>query len=290
MPTHNPPPTTPTHVRVYGGDHSPWVQSILLGLHEKGLPHTVVTVPPLALFLDSGILMPAAKFDDEPWLLDSAQILARLGFSPVEERDRSALRRAFGSGALERTASAWDFWHRWSYLRDGNPSLARRLWNHTWRAFAVFYFFTVITLARRSNSERTSEQLGADYSYWEARLSAGTDFLSGDAPETVDLQLFGQIQMFASIPGRSLSVLCEDAELPRLRGWIERMQSRFSGYGHLYSGPYFEPRLPDPEPCPVAERPFYWLGCTLMWLALPLTLGATFFLADRIGKKGLRGV
>jgi len=76
-------PKKPEHVWVYGGDHSPWVQSVLLGLHEKGIAHTVITVPPLSVFSNSGILMPAAKIDDGPWLLDSGRILGKLGFSEV---------------------------------------------------------------------------------------------------------------------------------------------------------------------------------------------------------------
>ena len=78
----------PEHVWVYGGDHSPWVQSVLLGVHERGIPHTLISVPPLSVFLNSGILMPAARIDDGPWLLDSSRILGELGFSKVEPTDK----------------------------------------------------------------------------------------------------------------------------------------------------------------------------------------------------------
>lgn len=63
-------PDTPEHVWVFGGDHSPWVQSVLLGLHEKKIAHTVTTVPPLSVFAKSGILMPAAQSDAGPWQLE----------------------------------------------------------------------------------------------------------------------------------------------------------------------------------------------------------------------------
>ena len=55
----------PNHVWLYGNDHSPWVQSVLLGLHEKQIPHTVELAPPLSVFRSSGVLMPAAKIDEE---------------------------------------------------------------------------------------------------------------------------------------------------------------------------------------------------------------------------------
>jgi hypothetical protein len=107
-------------------------------------------------------------------------------------------------------------------------------------------------------------------------------------PDTVDLQLFGQVQMYASIPGRSLAVLREDPKLHRLRSWADRMQSRFQSYAHLHSGPYLAPCLPSPQPAPASERLFYWLGCALIWLVFPLTLGATLYLVRRVGKKELR--
>ena len=66
----------PQHVRVYGGDHSPWVQALLLGLHERGISHTLLTIPPLSVFLNSGVLMPAASLDGGPWRLGSGAILA----------------------------------------------------------------------------------------------------------------------------------------------------------------------------------------------------------------------
>ena len=43
----------PTHVTVYGNDHSPWVQAVLMGLHDARIPHVLVNAPPLDVFLDS---------------------------------------------------------------------------------------------------------------------------------------------------------------------------------------------------------------------------------------------
>ncbi len=277
----------PSHVWVYGGDHSPWVQSVLLGLHEKKIDHTNVTVPPLPVFLHSGVLMPAARFGDGPWWLDSEHILGRLGFSPVGDEDRQALQTTFGA-AMERTDSAWEFWRRWSHLRDGHPSLPRRLWNHFWRTFAVFYFFVLITFARRRMAHLTSDPVGQGFRYFEDRLESGGPFLGGESPDTVDLQLFGLVQMFASIPGRSLAILRQDPKLPRLREWIGRMQARFAEYAHLYTGSCFEPHLPEIERSPVYERPLYWLGCGVMWLAFPISLAVSLYFVRRVRVKGLQ--
>ena len=40
----------------------------------------VQLAPPLSVFLNSGVLMPSAKIDDAPWMLDSETILVSLGF------------------------------------------------------------------------------------------------------------------------------------------------------------------------------------------------------------------
>jgi hypothetical protein len=94
--------------------------------------------------------------------------------------------------------------------------------------------------------------------------------------------------MFGSIPGRSLAVLQGDPKLPRLREWIGTMQRRFSSYEHLYTGPHFEPHLPAIERCPLYERPFFWLGCALMWLAFPLTLLTSLYFVRRVRRRGLQ--
>ena len=164
----------------------------------------------------------------------------------------------------------------------------RRLWHHVGRTFSVLYFYTLIKLGRRTRPDKTLEELGRDFSYWERRLAQAAPFLGGEAPDTVDLQLFGLVQMFGSIPGRSLAVLREDPALPRLRAWVGAMQERFSSYRHLYTGPYFAPRRPAIERSPLYERAAYWLGAALMWLALPVTLPTVFYFFRRVRRKGLQ--
>ncbi len=281
-------PIPPEHVQVYGVDHSPWVQAVLLGLHERGIAHTPVTVPPLSVFLRSGILMPAAKLDDGPWLLDSECILVELGFSPVDADVRRALQTVFLSGAFERTDDPWQFWRRFSEVRDGHPSAARRLWNQFWRAFATFYFFTAITIGRRTAPRATTEQLAQRFLRLQEWLSPGETFFGGGTPDTVDLQLFGIVQMYASIPGPSHAVLRGDAQLTPLRAWAEAMQRRCAGYTHLYSARSFEPKLPEIESAPLHERVAFWLGAATMWIALPITLPMVLFFVRRVRRMRVR--
>jgi len=279
------PAARPNHVWVYGTDHSPWVQSVLLGLHQKQIAHTLVTVPPLRLFLRSGILMPAARFDDGTWLYDSEKILVELGFSEVPEDVRATLWRVFLSGAMRRIDDPWKFWHAFSYVRDGHPFLPRRLWNHFWRSFSVFYFFTTITLGRRGRARPTPEQLTGLFSSLQERLAPGAEFLGGTEPGTADLQLFGLVQMFATIPGLSFEVLQEEPSLQPLREWCARIQQRAADYTHLYSARDFEPKGPDVQPAPLLDRLSYWSGAALMWLALPITFPTVMHFVRRVQKQ-----
>ena len=68
---------------VYRADHSPWVQPVLLALHEQNIPHSVATMPPLKLFRQSGILMPAVQFDGGARQMQSQEILCELGYQQI---------------------------------------------------------------------------------------------------------------------------------------------------------------------------------------------------------------
>ena len=107
------------HLDVYGQDHSPWVQTVLLGLHEKGVSHRLTTVPPFSVFRKSGVMMPAASVDGEPWQLESAEILQRVGYEPVSPEDLGELYSAW-NGVLHRPDSAARFFGE-SLLHHANP-------------------------------------------------------------------------------------------------------------------------------------------------------------------------
>lgn len=274
----------PSTVSVYGVDHSPWVQAVLLGLQERGIDYRVRSIPPLTVFLRSGILMPAASIDERPWLLDSERILVALGFSEVPREVRRELMVAFTQSAAHRRDDIADFWRRFGLVREEEPSRVRRHWNFFWRAFAAFYFFCVLTVARRAVGRATPEQCVQLFSALQKRLEPEAGFFGGERPDTVDLQLFGIVQMLGSIPGPPLSVLRDDPALESLRGWIARMQRRFEKHPGLYSGPYFEPLRPAPQAASTSERVAFGCGAALMWLAFPLTFltALLYFVGNRV--------
>jgi len=274
--------TTPRHVTVYANDHSPWVQAVLLGLHERGIAHTLVTVPPLRVFLDAGVLMPAARLDDGPWMHDSAEILAALGYPAVPDETARDLMKLFLSSALRRTDSTRTFWTRFSFARDDHPNTLRRHWNHFWRAFSILYFFTLIKFGGSRIGSGDPEAGFRAMQSLQERIAASGDFLGGDAPDTADLQLFGLVQMFSSIPVPELDRLKTDPGLDGLRSWVGRMQGRCADYDHLYSAGDYPPAHPAPRTATPSERGAFWSGAATMWLAFPVTIPLAVFYVARV--------
>ena len=56
------------------------------------------------------------------------------------------------------------------------------------------------------------------------------------------------------------------------------MHERFSGYSHLYSGPYFEPQQSAPQSAGFVQRLAFYVGLLGMFTALPLTLLLVLYL------------
>lgn len=274
---------------VYGQDHSPWVQAVLLGLHEKGLTHTLTSIPPFSVFRKSGIMMPAASIDGGPWQLESTEILERVGFEPVSREDIRAIYDAW-QGVLNRPDHAWRFWHAFSLCRYRHPSLLLSLRNHFLRSFATLYFYLLIRFVVLFGNQKDPENFGDQFLYWEQKLekSAGA-YLGGDRPDALDLLLFGITQCHCSIPVPPLAALQNDPRLERLRTWIGSMQERFADYSHLYSGVYFEPRSPAPIRSSRLEQTAFWLGAVFMVISFPITIPLILFFAIRTPRSPLDG-
>ena len=77
----------PDFVSLYGFDHSPWVQAVLVALHEAKIPYDLTTLPTPKLFFSSGIMMPAAKLNGSEWRLDSEKIIHELGYEAITDEN-----------------------------------------------------------------------------------------------------------------------------------------------------------------------------------------------------------
>jgi hypothetical protein len=276
------------HLDVYGLDHSPWVQTVLLGLYEKKVSHTLTTVPPLSVFGKWGVMMPAARVDGGSWQLESAEILQRVGYEPVSREDMAAIYGAW-QGVMHRADSASRFWGAFSLVRDPHSSLPLRLRNHFLRSFAVLYFFLLIRFMVRMGAQPDPNNFSDQFLYWEHKLeeSAGV-YLGGNDPGILDMLLFGIIQCHCSNPVPPIAALQTDPRLAQMKTWIGAMQQRFAGYGHLYSGMYFEPRSGAPTPTTGVEQAAFWLGSISMLAFFPITVPLVAFLAIRVPRNRSR--
>ena len=116
----------PRFVDVYGADHSPWLQAVLLGLFEAGIPHRLRSLPTMESFLSNGVFMPVASIDGGPWKMESADILQELGYSEVT-LDEMHMVNAAWRGVWHRPDSAALFFGGFSLAGDRNPSRVKRL-------------------------------------------------------------------------------------------------------------------------------------------------------------------
>ena len=281
---------TPQFVRVYGGDHSPWVQAVLLGLHLKEIPHDVVTFPPLFVFLHYGVLMPVVSIDGGPWHHDSAHTLEEFGFSGKVKGDDRMLAGAL-RGGTNRTDNAWRFWHRWSLVRERRGPAPVRMLRSALRSFTVLYFYLTLELIGRKFGHPSEDDIRRSWQRWEERFAKDQHaFLGGDEPNVVDLQLFGDVQCHCSIPVPTIAVLQTDPSPPRVREWVTSMQRRFEDYPHMYSGVYFEPPLPAQARAPLHEQITFWLGSVATILAFPVTVRLWYFYMRHVRKSGKLGL
>lgn len=268
-------------VEVYGVDHSPWVQAVLLGLHEAGLSHSLTSLPPLEAFLKFGVTMPAASIDDGSWRLESTDILRELGFEAVSDEQMRLVRRAW-QGVMHRADSAALFWGGFSLRGDVSPFVLRRLAHNFLRSFVTLYFFLLIRSVVRFGRTRDPEDFGEQFLPFKDMLEAsGAPYLCGAEPNTLDFLLFGIIQCHCSIYVPPVTALQTDPRLGRLRAWIGRMQARFEGYDHLYSGVHFAPHSAPPRSAGSVDRAAFWLGGAFMVCLFPVTVPLIAFLAIR---------
>jgi hypothetical protein len=277
-----------TDIRLYGNNHSPWVQAVMMGLHQKEMAYSRSATPPLDVFKQWGPMMPAASFDGEPWQLESKNILHRLGFSECSDEDMNAIRRAW-RGVMHR-ADYWPrFWGEFSLASDPHPSFVPRFVNNFLRAFTILYFYTLIRYGVfAGGGHHDPDNHGDPFMEWEERFAdMDGPFLAGDEPDSVDLLLFGIVQCHSSIPVPTLYALQSDPRLVRTREWIGTMQRHFSAYPSLYSNIYFEPHALGPKPATGMDQFAFWLGAIVAVACFPITVPVSAFFIYR--NRQLRG-
>lgn len=269
------------HVEVYGTDHSPWVQAVLLGLYDAKIDHHLRSLPPLQTFKKAGIMMPAARIDDGEWQLESADILQSLGFEAVP-RDHQRLVMSSWRGLTHRVDSSALFWSNFSLAGDTSPSYLRRQISNLLRPFMPLTFFLLIHFLRLTGRSSNPKDFGDQFVPFEDMLkTSGTPYLSSSEPNSLDFLLFGMVQSHCTTYVPPVHALQTDERLEHLRKWLATMQKRFEGYDRLYSGVYFPPHTLRPKIATGSERLVFWIGAALILAAFPITVPLITFLSVR---------
>lgn len=279
------PPFQQPELFIYGQDHSPWVQAVLLGAVEKNYTYRLTAVPPFSVFLKWGVLMPAVKIDDAPWIIESCDILQQLGYEPITIDEKEAIEKTW-LGVTQRVGSFEKFFSAASRIRDPHNVLWRRLLNQFFRSFAVLYFYLLLQFVKIAGLRPDPKDFAESFLVWQDHLKmSGGPFIGGEQPGMLDFLLFGMIQCHASIPAQPVQVLRDAPRLKELRNWIASMQVRFRGHNHLYSGIYFEPECRPPPSASALEKIAFFSGLIFMILLWPVTLPLIVIQACRVPRR-----
>lgn len=231
---------------VFGTDHSPWTQAVLLGLAAHGRSFRLQPHPPsLGAFFKMGFVMPSADFGDGQLIGDSFCILSRVIEGPGRSRevsiaDQGAMERLFLAYALDRVGPGrWArFVQGWARKRD----VPQRPTSIALRALLCWYFFILIALARIALRRRGLQAgdgpwIRKQLDRWNARL--GTQpFLHGQQPGVSDYGLLGQMECMAS--GLTDWTLPLVNARPHLVAWLSRMHARVEGHSVVHSRRVFD--------------------------------------------------
>lgn len=264
-------------VTVFGVDHSPWTQAVVLAHANNGVAVRLRPYPSWKYFLQCGVVMPAQWQSDGTLTTDSLSILQKLlpAHTPEDhlrqEADFKALETLFLAYALERSGPGrrWAFWRGWAGMTD-RP---RSLFGSACRALLCWYFFLLISvgrvvLGRRLALRSPEDRLNYRLSRWITRLEE-SPYLGGGEPDASDFGLLGHIECMSSgLTDWALDVV---EKHPVLLDWLRRMHSRLDTHSVVYSR-----RLLSKEGRPKAPsfgaRAWFYLWMVLWAVAIPISV------------------
>ncbi|MEC7984781.1 MAG: hypothetical protein VX278_06440 [Myxococcota bacterium] len=246
-------------VLVYGSDHSPWVQTVLLALEHRCVPYQIVQFPiSISSYLKHGMVMPVCRWPDGHIITDSFAILAEIdkrhsesGISllvPPEDpsivaSDQSRLELFFLLYVLARFewGNKGRFVHVWAKTAPQHPSPFLIFLSHAFRATMTLYFILLIqggiwSQTRKRKAIYKKDLFLKEWSRWCGRLG-DSPFFGGDTPHYLDFALLGQIQCISS--GLTDEVFSALRQEPAMMHWLERMHTYLPNYPRMYSKRFF---------------------------------------------------
>ena len=276
------------NVKVYGFHHSPWVQAVLLALHDHGIEYDLFLRPPYKVFKKWGVYMPAISINEGPWEIESTEMLVKLGYEPILLEEVKAANNSW-QGVLHRTDNPFKFFLSFSRGGQVSKSFLKNVVNNFLLSFVALYMFTLINIGKRRLDQHEPENFGDQFLYWEDVLgSSEGPFMDGENPGIRDFVMFGIVQCHASIPVPTLDAILSDDRLEKFRSWILVMQNRFNKYPYLYSAKYFKSGACLPENAGVIQEVVFFLGLILMIMLIPLTLPLVLFLMTRVQESRIK--
>ena len=275
-------------VKVYGFTHSPWVQAVLLALHDQGIEYDLFLRPPLKVFRKWGVYMPAISINDGPWEIESTEILIKLGYEPISIEEITAANSAW-QGVLHRTDDPFNFFLSFSLGGQVSKSFISNTTSNFLLSFVAFYMFTLISIGKLTLKQKEPNNFGDQFMYWENLIdSSDGPFIDGNKPGSKDMIMFGMVQCHASIPVPALDALLNDKRLQNVRKWISKMQDYFSEYPYLYSAKFFQSSAPEANSANFFQIVVFFLGLLIMFLAFPITIPLVLILMGRVEQSRIK--
>ena len=222
-------------VRLYGVDHSPWVQGVLLALRYHKIPVSLTSYPlSIKWCWRYGLVFPALQLADGSRHLDSFKMYElmeacgfHLGIDQSTTQDRlsfqAELEQLFSIYALGRCISGkkWAFIKAWSVMSE-RPSTYQ---GAVCRALLSSYFWVLIQIGiyvarRRREAAYDLDQIESYLMIWNERLR-DHQWLTGDEIGFLDFALWGHMQcMTSGLTDELLSLLRDQ---PHLMSWVKRL-------------------------------------------------------------------
>ena len=274
-------------VCVYGSDHSPWVQTVLLALQHQGMPFDVIQFPiSVSSYLRLGMVMPVCKWPDGSIHYDSFDIMAEIAarhkisntiLTDREQalQDQSRLERFFISYVLlrGRWGNKLRFVHAWAKTAPTHPNGVFTLLSHFSRATMTMYFFSLIQggiWSQRLKKRPLYSQafFCKELKYWSSRLG-DRKYFGGENPNYLDYAMLGQIQCIASGLTDGLFVLLQKQSI--LVSWLERMHATIDNYPRMYSQRLFNEEISTLRSSKLGFFVFY-LSVFCHLVLLPITI------------------
>ena len=276
-------PTRWDIVKLYGVDHSPWVQGIRLALSYYGVPCRTTSLPVnWRWWFSQGVTFPVLQPDGQAPIVDSFAMYRALeiqgfslGLDGVLDTDlleaQSAMESMFSNYALGRSGPGkrWAFIRGWSNMRERPMHFG----GSVARAFLAHYFFCLIGLGRTIRGQKGRyvydlDKFERDIVRWD-RLLQNQEWVTGRAIGALDFALMGHMQcMMTGLTDELIPILRRQSALME---WVGRMCAALPDYEPMYARRLIEDTWHQTTGGGLDRGVFWltWFGCIAAW---PVTL------------------